>query len=91
MLGAGVHLGDGASAPDTLGPLSLERVVSERYLPFAIVLILAGGAQRALADRLPWIAAMGAGGAALAYVCRRFVCRQPAATPDALRADLAAL
>jgi uncharacterized SAM-binding protein YcdF (DUF218 family) len=27
VLGAGVHPGDGAAAPDTLGPLSLERVV----------------------------------------------------------------
>src|SRR5205809_6910637 len=27
VLGAAVHLGNGASAPDTLGPLSLERVV----------------------------------------------------------------
>ena len=45
VLGAGVHLGDGASAPDTLGPLSLERVVyaAQAYRRLHLPLAVSGG------------------------------------------------
>ena len=45
VLGAGVHLGDGASAPDTLGPLSLERVVyaAEAYRRLQLPVAISGG------------------------------------------------
>jgi len=45
VLGAGVHLGDGASAPDTLGPLSLERVVyaAEAYRKLRLPVAVSGG------------------------------------------------
>jgi uncharacterized SAM-binding protein YcdF (DUF218 family) len=45
VLGAGVHLGDGASAPDTLGPLSLERVVyaAEAYRKLHLPVAVSGG------------------------------------------------
>lgn len=45
VLGGGVHLGEGASAPDTLGPLSLERVVyaAEAYRKLHLPLAVSGG------------------------------------------------
>jgi uncharacterized SAM-binding protein YcdF (DUF218 family) len=45
VLGAGVHLGNGASAPDTLGPLSLERVVyaADAYRRFQLPVAVSGG------------------------------------------------
>jgi uncharacterized SAM-binding protein YcdF (DUF218 family) len=50
VLGAGVHLGDGDDVPDTLGPLSLERVAfgahayHQLHLRVAVTGGLAGGA-----------------------------------------------
>src|SRR5438477_2100646 len=43
--GASVHLGNGASAPDTLGPLSLERVVyaAEAYRRLHLPVAVSGG------------------------------------------------
>src|SRR5436305_431588 len=45
VLGAAVHLGNGASAPDTLGPLSLERVVyaAEAYRRLHLPVAVSGG------------------------------------------------
>src|SRR5205814_10692668 len=45
VLGAAVHLGKGASAPDTLGPLSLERVVyaAEAYRRLQLPVAVSGG------------------------------------------------
>jgi uncharacterized SAM-binding protein YcdF (DUF218 family) len=45
VLGAGVHLGDGASVPDTLGPLSLERVVYavQAYRRLQLPVAVSGG------------------------------------------------
>src|SRR5436305_8569816 len=45
VLGAGVHLGNGASAPDTLGPLSLERVVYavQAYRRLQLPVAVSGG------------------------------------------------
>lgn len=45
VLGAGVRLGDGASAPDTLGPLSLERLVyvAEAYRRLHLPVAVSGG------------------------------------------------
>src|SRR5436190_13373194 len=45
VLGAAVHLGNGASAPDTLGPLSLERVVyaAEAYRRLQLPVAVSGG------------------------------------------------
>ncbi len=59
--------------------LALERVVAQRYLPFAVVLtITPGEGQRALAARLPWLVAMTpVGGLAAAYVCTDFTCQAP--------------
>jgi uncharacterized protein YyaL (SSP411 family) len=76
------------SAP---GRHAFDRVVGERYLPFAVTLSVDADAQRALTERLPWVAAMRPAGEAAAYLCREFTCRQPAASPDALRAALDAL
>src|SRR6266550_9156413 len=45
VLGAAVHLGNGASAPDTLGPLSLERVVyaAQAYRRLHLPVAVSGG------------------------------------------------
>ena len=70
---------------------TLARTVSARYLPFAIhIPAVPGEAQDALAVRLPFIATMKApSGAAAAYVCRDFTCRQPTSSADELDAELA--
>jgi len=71
---------------------ALERAVAASYLPFAITLMVGGSRQRALAGRLPFIAAMQPiGGSAAAYVCRNFACQRPVTSPDALSEALAAL
>jgi uncharacterized protein YyaL (SSP411 family) len=68
----------------------LARVVAERYLPFAITLMLTSERRDALAARMPPVGAMEAlDNRATAYVCRNFACRQPVTAPDALAAELA--
>ena len=65
---------------------ALERALALEYLPFAIQLRVAAGGQRALASSLPFVDAMCAvDGAAAAYVCRDFTCRQPVTTVDDLQ------
>ncbi len=58
---------------------ALERVVARRYLPFTVQITLAPGqAQQALAERLPWLAAMiPLTGRPTAYVCTDFACQAP--------------
>jgi hypothetical protein len=69
----------------------LRRTVGRRYLPFALVIPVAPGAdQDALAVRLPFVGAMRTqNGHATAYVCRAFTCREPVRDADALAAQLA--
>src|SRR5260370_39452762 len=45
VLGAGIHFGDGAAVPDTLGPQSLERVVygAEAYRRLHLPVAVSGG------------------------------------------------
>jgi hypothetical protein len=76
-----------ADSPDTR---ALRRELARHYLPFGIVIPLQPGArQQALAERLPFVAAMTLrDGHAAAYVCREFACRQPVATADDLAAEL---
>ena len=70
----------GTSLPETE---DLAAVVAERFRPDCVVAIgIAGSAT------VPLLQDRGAGDGALAYVCRRFVCEQPVATPAALRAGL---
>jgi uncharacterized protein YyaL (SSP411 family) len=71
------------------GAADLARVLSRRYLPFAIALRVDAGRRSALAERLPLVAAMQpVDGQSAAYVCRDFTCRQPVTTADALRREL---
>jgi len=73
--------------PSAASPL--DRLLSGRYLPFAIQLRVTPGTQRALAGSLPFIDAMRPkNGAAAAYVCRDFTCREPVTTIDALQQEL---
>jgi uncharacterized protein YyaL (SSP411 family) len=68
---------------------ALDRAVALHYLPFSIQLRLSAEAQRALAGRLPFIAAMQPlAGITAAYVCRDFTCRQPVTTVDGLEQEL---
>jgi uncharacterized protein YyaL (SSP411 family) len=63
-------------------------VLRETYRP-ALVLALASGEHEA--ELIPLLQQREAiGGQATAYVCRRFVCRQPVTDPEALRVQLAA-
>jgi uncharacterized protein len=74
------------------GAGGLERAVATRYLPFAVTLRVASERQKALAGSLPFIAAMRpVEGAAAAYVCRNFACRQPVTEPDELSEELTAV
>jgi uncharacterized protein YyaL (SSP411 family) len=67
----------------------LVRAVADRYLPFAVTLTLTGERRAALAQAMPFVAAMEPiDGKATAYVCRHFACRQPVTTPEALAAEL---
>ena len=56
------------------------------YAPFGIVLpIEPGPDQEALAELMPWVAAMTVvDGAPAAYVCRDFTCDRPVTSPDEL-------
>ena len=68
------------------GDRALERALALQYLPFAIQLRVTNGGQRALAGSLPFVEAMRpVDGAAAAYVCRDFTCRQPVTTADDLQ------
>jgi uncharacterized protein len=81
-----------AGSPEADTTAALRRELAQHYLPFALVIPLAQGErQEALAAMLPFVAGMGPrDGAAAAYVCRDFTCRQPVTDPAALRAELGA-
>jgi uncharacterized protein YyaL (SSP411 family) len=67
----------------------LRRALAMRYLPFAITIDVSPERRRSLAGSLPFIAGMQpVDGAAAAYVCRHFACRQPVTTADALQQEL---
>jgi uncharacterized protein YyaL (SSP411 family) len=68
----------------------LERVVAERFLPFAVVVpVEPGEAQERLGRVMPFVSAMAPiGGEAAAYVCRDFTCEAPTPDPEALAAQL---
>jgi uncharacterized protein YyaL (SSP411 family) len=71
---------------------ALAAVVRERYLPTAVFVPVNASTRGALADLLPWIAAMQTReGRATAYVCRDFACQQPTTSPEELRAQLSNL
>jgi len=81
--------GDGGSRADAGEPSVLERALAQRYLPFAISLLVDSSSRRALAASLPAIAAMTpVDGKPAVYVCRNFTCRQPATDVDALEREL---
>jgi len=68
---------------------ALQTAIAHRYLPFALVIPVSGGAPReSLSPLLPFTAAMPARDGAAAYVCRDFTCRQPVTTPQQLVEEL---
>jgi uncharacterized protein YyaL (SSP411 family) len=79
-----VVLGSGKDAA------ALHEEIAAHYLPFALVVpVRPGTTQDALAAALPFVGSMrSAGGAATAFVCRDFACREPVSSPDALAAQL---
>jgi uncharacterized protein YyaL (SSP411 family) len=79
-----VVLGSGEHA------MALQNEIASHYLPFAhVVPVRPGERQDALAASLPFVGPMRqAGGAATAFVCRDFACREPVSSPDALAAQL---
>ena len=80
-------------APDDEDWRALARTAAARYLPFAVrIPVEPGPRQVELAARLPFVGAMTTvGGRPTAYVCNDFTCREPATTPAALDAQLAAI
>jgi uncharacterized protein YyaL (SSP411 family) len=70
--------------------VALKREIARHYLPFAVnIPVTPGPQQQALSNVLPFIGAMRpAGGAATAFVCRDFACREPVSDPGALAAQL---
>ena len=77
--------------PSPASSSPLLRAVARQYLPFAITLHVTPDRQRALAGSLPFIASMHAvDGAAAAFVCREFTCRQPVTDVEALQQELRA-
>jgi uncharacterized protein YyaL (SSP411 family) len=68
--------------------IALQREVSSRYLPFAVLVPVEPATQAAVAARLEFVAGMNAGSGAAAYVCRDFTCQQPVGDPAALAAVL---
>jgi uncharacterized protein len=69
--------------------LPLQQETARRYLPFAIVIpINAQTAPGPLSAILPFTEAMTDRGAAAAYVCRNFACRQPVTTVQDLSREL---
>jgi uncharacterized protein YyaL (SSP411 family) len=74
---------------DPASRAALDAAVARRYLPFAIRIPVAPDRQPAIAASLPAVAAMRMlNGAATAYVCRDFTCREPVTSADALSAQL---
>jgi uncharacterized protein YyaL (SSP411 family) len=65
---------------DNQGTVELERELFDKYDPFSVVVpVEPGDRQRRLAEQLPFIASMEMReGRATAYVCRNFVCTDPA-------------
>jgi uncharacterized protein YyaL (SSP411 family) len=81
-----VIAGDPAGAPTR----ALNAELSRHYRPFSVIVPLATGPrQSALAQRLPFVAAMtpGSSGAA-AYVCQDFTCHAPVGSPEELAEQL---
>jgi uncharacterized protein YyaL (SSP411 family) len=68
----------------------LKKEIARHYLPFAVIVpVHPGQQQQALASALPFIGAMRPlGGAATAFVCRDFACREPVADAGALADQL---
>jgi uncharacterized protein YyaL (SSP411 family) len=73
-------------APDTAALLD---VVRRCYAPAAVLVRVDSRGPGPLVGLLPWVASMPAqDGAATAYVCRKFVCQAPSASPRDLAAQL---
>ncbi len=71
------------------GALALQRAVVGRYGPFTIAIVLDEPRRQACGAVLPFVASMQPrDGAAAAYVCRRFTCRPPVSTAEALEEEL---
>jgi len=76
-----------AGDPAATSTQALRQAALQPFLPQAIVLV----ANHALAERLPFTAAMNASeGLPAAYVCQNFACQQPMTEPDDLQRMLLA-
>ncbi len=73
-------------------PRDLNHEIARHYLPFAVTIpVIPGPRQQAIASALPFVGSMHpADGAARAFVCRDFACREPVSTPTRSRRSCAA-
>ena len=79
-------------AGDAHAAAPLLEELARHYLPFAIVIRIAGrGSDDRLAGLLPFTAAMTPHEGAAAYVCRNFTCRQPVTTVADLAREIGAV
>jgi uncharacterized protein YyaL (SSP411 family) len=72
-----------AGDPNAADTKALIRVVNERYLPNAVLMLADGGeAQQQIARWLPFVAAAHPiNGRAAAYVCDEMICKMPTPEP----------
>ena len=78
-----------AGDPEAAETRRLMRAAHRAYVPTALVIPVAPQHRDAIAQLLPWIAAMQPrGGQATAYVCRDFACQAPTTSAEELAAQL---
>lgn len=68
---------------DSAETRALWQAAHVKYRPFAVMVLLDPSEQPALAEHMPWVAAMKMiDGKATVYICRNFACEAPSTTAD---------